>query len=275
MRGVWAKLCVMGALASGGLLFWVFGVQNVLAASPNISRSYDSGKSISAGSLVSLDPGRDGYILEANTSNSASLIGVVVDSNESLVAIDPGKSKLQVATSGSALALVSSVNGDVRVGDQIGASPFTGIGMRADQGERIIGLALSDFSSKTKGARSERVVTKSGREQNIYVGLIRVSIVPGTSSEQQSDKLSALQKAVQSLTGRMIATWRILASLVILTGALILLVTLIYSAIYSGIVSIGRNPLAKYSIFRALGSIAVMSVGVIIVTILSIFLLLK
>lgn len=275
MRGFWIKLGVTGFLASGGLLVWIFGIHSVLAASPNVSKSYDSSKSISAGNLVSFDSSRDGYVEAANTDNSARLFGVVVGSDESLVAINPEKNKVQVATSGSALALVSSVNGNIKAGDQIGASPFTGIGMRANQRERIIGLALSGFSNKTSGARSERVITKNGHTQNIYVGLIRVSIVPGTSSDQQSDKLSALQKAVQSLTGRTIATWRIIVSLVVLTGAFIVLVTLIYSAVYSGIVSIGRNPLAKYSVFRALGSIAVMSVSVVIVAILSIFLLLR
>ncbi len=33
------------------------------------------------------------------------------------------------------------------------------------------------------------------------------------------------------------------------------LITLIYASIYGSIVSIGRNPLAKYAVFRTLGSV--------------------
>ncbi len=257
------------------LLMVSFSWSLVQAASPNISKSYSADQPIPNGSLVSLDADKDDFVVLANTDNTGRLIGVGVDSDDSLLAVDADSSKVQVATSGSAIVLVSTINGGIKSGDQIGASPFGGVGMKAQQGVRVIGLAQTAFDGSSEGNVGKQVIDKDGNSQNIRVGYIRVSIAVGTNAASSTDKLSALQKAVKSLTGKTIATWRIVASLTVLTVAFLVLVTLIYSSIYSGIVSIGRNPLAKYSVFRALGSVLAMAVGIVVVAGLSVFLLLR
>lgn len=276
MRGVWERLRSVSLLAvSASLFMLVFGWSLVQAASPNISKSYDSNQSIPNGSLVSLGADKNDFVVLANTDNSGRLIGVGVDSSDSLLAVDPEDSKVQVATSGSAVVLVSTLSGEIKPGDQIGASPFNGIGMKAQQGVRVIGLAQTAFNESSEGGARKQVTDKDGKSQQVYVGYVRVSIAVGSNAASSTDKLNPLQKAVQSLTGRTIATWRIVASLTVLTVAFLVLVTLIYSSIYSGIVSIGRNPLAKYSVFRAMGTVMAMAVGIVIVAGLSVFLLLR
>ena len=115
-------------LLSAVIPFTLLGYSTALAASPNISRSYLAYGSVSNGSLVSLLPGKSDNVEEANTANGSRLIGVVVQSNESLLAVNPSNTSVQVATDGVANVLVSNVNGNINVGQQVSVSPFNGVG---------------------------------------------------------------------------------------------------------------------------------------------------
>jgi len=274
MRGVWRRIqgvAVLAGVTVGGLCVAMAATQ---AASPNLSRSYDSDQSIPNGSLVSLSANDDQKVQAANTSNAGRLLGIAVNGNDSLLAIEPQPSKIQVATSGSAIALVSTVNGSIRVGDQIGPSPFNGIGMKAPVGSRVVGLAQTAFGTESAEGVKREVTDKGGKKSAVNLGYVRVAIALGTNTTAKQDNLNSLQKAVRSITGRTVSTLRIVASLVVLLLTFIILVTLIYSSIYGGIVSIGRNPLAKYTVFRALGSVVGLAIGVVIVAGILIFLLL-
>ena len=244
------------------------------AASANISNSYKASGSIASGSLVSLDPTKTDYVEVANINNSERLLGVAVDTNDSLLAVDPGEGQVQVATNGTANVLVSTLNGDIKVGDSISASPFNGIGVKAEGGSRIIGLSQTSFSKDSKSAKPQEVTDKAGKKQTIYVGYVRATVSPGTL-DNGVEKLSSLQKLGKSLTGRTVSTMRIVIALVIAVVAVASLIVLAYAAIYGTIVSIGRNPLAKYAIFRTLGTVLGMVTIIALVAGVTIFLLLS
>jgi hypothetical protein len=53
------------------------------------------------------------------------------------------------------------------------------------------------------------------------------------------------------------------------------LIILIYGSIYGSIISIGRNPLARYAVFRTLGGVLLMSVVMAIIAGSTIYLLLR
>ncbi len=231
------------------------------AASANISHSYSATGNIPNGTIVSLDPQHSGYVELANTSNDSRLLGVALPSDQSLLAVDPNSSKTQVAISGTVDTLVSTVNGNIKVGDQVSVSPFSGVGMEAAPGSRTIGIAQTAFTSSTSQATTERVKDTSGTNQEVKVGYIRLTIAissknggPGTGSQA-----NFLQKVVKSLTGRTISTIRILLSLAVAIISLISLITLIYASIYGSIISIGRNPLAQSAVFRTLASVMSMA----------------
>ncbi len=262
---------LVAGLVIGG---FCIGASVVQAASPNLSRSYDTSQSIPNGSLVSLDESTDEKVEAANTGNAGRLFGIAVNSNDSLLAVEPQPGKTQVATSGSAIALVSTVNGSIRVGDQIGPSPFNGIGMKAPVGSRVIGLAQTAFGTESTEGVKREAINKDGKKSAVNVGYVRVAIALGTNAASKQDNLNSLQRVVRSITGRTVSTLRIVASLVVLLLTFTILVTLIYSSIYGGIVSIGRNPLAKYAVFRALGSVLGLAIGVVVVAGILIFLLL-
>lgn len=256
----------------------VLGLAPAGASSANISRSYQSGSGITAGSIVSLDPERSDYVQLANTSNGSRLLGVAVGEKDSLLAVDARDGALQVATSGNVNTLVSTVNGDIRVGDQIGVSPFNGVGMKALLGSRVIGLSQTDFSSASDGATRQTVTDKDGKSRQVSIGYIRIGIAVGTNNTtggNSTANLTSLQKAVKSVTGRTVSNIRIILSLVVVLVSLLALITLVYAAIYSSIISIGRNPLAKYAVFRTLGSVLSMAALTTLVASVTVFLLLR
>jgi hypothetical protein len=243
------------------------------ASSANISHSYHTDTAIRSGSIVSLDPKRTDYVLPANTGNETKLFGVAVESNDSLLAVDPTPGDVQVAVNGNVNTLVSTINGDIDVGDQIAASPFAGVGMKAAEGSRVIGLAQTALNSRTQGVTRDEVTSRGGDKQSIYVGYVRINIA--VSNSQESTKLTGLQKVAKSFTGRTIPTARLVVAVIVAILSVLALVTLVYAAIYSSIVSIGRNPLAKYAVFRTLGSVLGMVGAIAVISGLIIFFLLR
>jgi hypothetical protein len=251
------------------------GLSPVGAASANISHSYQATTPVPAGSLVSLSVVKTGYIELANTDNSSRLLGVAVQSNDSLLAVDASQGSVQVATDGTATALVSNVNGSINVGDLVAVSPFDGVGMKDVPGSRVIGLAQTAFNGNN--GVSETVRDKSGKSSTIKIGYVQVSIGITTVSTDNANAQpkNILQKYALSLTGHSVPTWRIAVSAIVTAVAFIALVTLIYASIYGSIVSVGRNPLAKYAIFRTLRSVLGMAIVTAGLASLTVYLLMR
>ncbi len=254
----------------------LLGLTSASATSANISHSYNATTTIENGSIVSLDPDNSDNIEAASTANGSRLLGVAVASDDSLLAIDADVTKVQVATSGTATTLVTTLGGDIKVGDQIAVSPFEGVGMKASPGEHVIGLAQTAFSSSSEGARNQSITSKDGKKTEVALGYVRVSIAVGTAATAGGDEaLNGLQRVAKGLTGHTVSTLRVVISIIVATVALIALITLIYASIYGGIISIGRNPLAKYAVFRTMGSVVGMAVLTAVIASMIIFFLLR
>lgn len=255
----------------------LLGAAPAAAASANLSHSYQALGTIRDGSLVSLDQTQSSEVEAANSDNGARLVGVAVDSNDSLLAVNPGAAPayVQVAIAGSASVLVSSLNGDIHVGDQVGVSPFSGIGIKALPGTRVIGVAQTAFDAQTAGAKSEQVTDKNGNPGSITVGYAEVSIGISTSAAASSGNLNALQITAKNLTGHTVSTIRVVVGLTVAIITSLALITLIYASIYGSIISVGRNPLAKYAVFRTLSSVLGLALATAVVAGLTIFLLLS
>lgn len=258
-----------------GAALFVLGLAPAGASSANISHSYQSNATIKNGSIVSLDQNKSNYVVPANVDNGSKLLGVAVAGNDSLIAVDATPGTVQVATTGTASTLVSTLNGDIDVGDQVAVSPFNGVGMKAQAGSKVIGLAQTAFNGHTQGATTEVVKTKDGKQHSVEIGYLSVNIAVGTNANVLSDNLNNLQKVVQSVTGHTVPTIRIIISLAVAIIALLALITLVYASIYGSIVSIGRNPLAKYAVFRTLGSVLGLALLTSVIAGLIIFFLLR
>jgi hypothetical protein len=245
------------------------------AASANISHAYHATGSVSDGSIVSLDPERSDYVEPADSTNGARLLGVAVAGNDSLLAVDEGAGKVQIATSGTVSTLVSTLNGSIGVGDAVSVSPFSGIGMKAVAGSHVIGLAQTDFNQDSQGSVTRTVTDKKGKKKDLTVGYVRLNISIMTQGKTAPDDQNSLQRVARGLTGHDVSTLRIVVSLAVAIIALLILVTLIYASIYGSIISIGRNPLAKNAVFRTLSSVLGMALLTTVTAGVIIFFLLR
>jgi len=262
-------------VATLGIASCLLGLTSAGATSANLSHSYHSETDIAKGSLVSLDPKRSDYVEAANIDNALRFLGVVVPKGDSLLAVDASDQLTQVATSGNANVLVSTLNGPIKVGDRVAVSPISGVGMKSGSDDHAIGLAQTAFAADSTEAESRDVTLKSGQKAQVSVGFVRINIIAGSDKPAASaDKVNGLQQIVKSLTGHTISTSRIIISLVVAVVAFVTVVVLVYGSIYGSIISIGRNPLAKHAIYRSLLTTFGMVLAVaVLATVLIMFLL--
>lgn len=232
----------------------------VSASSASISRAYNASETIVPGSLVSLDSTKAKGIVLANRSNSPQLVGIAVGANDSIVSIGSQQSTVQVAITGVVSALATTVNGPIKIGDQVGVSPFSGIGSGVEPNTRVIGLAQSELNDAMPNLTTRQVKDKDGKEQSIKVGYVQVniSIGPPSKSADTADK-GFLQRSAKAITGKDVSQIRIVIGSFVAIIAIIALVALIYSTVYATIIAIGRNPLAKQAVFRTLFSVMAMA----------------
>jgi hypothetical protein len=256
------------------LLLPILGYSSAAATSPTVSSAYGIQGTIQPGSLVSLVQVHGSIVESANSSNSTSLIGISVAANTSLLEINSSANTVQVATDGTASTLVSTINGSINVGDQVGVSPINGIGMRVSPSTRVIGIAQSTFSSSSTGATAEQVTDSKGKTKTIEVGYIPIGIAIGTSN-QGTQQQTGLQKLAKNFLGHPISNTRIIVALIIAAIAMASIISLIYASIYSTIISIGRNPLAKFEVMRTLMTVMGMVLIIASISCLIIYLLLR
>lgn len=231
----------------GVIVLQVLAAASATAAIDSLSHAYKTDSKLAPGSLVSLDAGGSNKVVPANIINGDRLLGVAVENSDSLLAADVGNDTIQVITAGPANVLVSTLAGDIRVGDRIAVSPFNGVGMKALSGERVIGQAQTAFKPGSRGGVRQTIRDRNGRTRTVWVGYVSVSVSVGSESAQQ---VNDWQRLAKSLTGHNVSTARVIASVIVAFVALVTIGTIIYAAIYGSIISVGRNPYAKYSILR-------------------------
>jgi hypothetical protein len=248
---------------------------SVSAASSSLSRSYKATGALYPGSLVSLNAKQPGSVIAANTKNAEQLVGVIVSRDASLITVNESSNTVQVVSSGIADTLVTTVNGPVKAGDQIAVSPFTGIGMLAREGDKVIGLAQGSLTDASAAVIHKTVVGKNGKKQQLSVGFVRIGIAIGVASGKSSGASSVLGKFAQGIAGHPISTARLYLSIAIAVTAISAIMLLIYTSIFGGIVAIGRNPLAKNTILKTVASVMAMVVVLASIALVSISFLLR
>lgn len=130
----------VGGLLSAAVLAVLF--TGSLSAVPSLSEGYTTEDEVAVGGLVSLIEDSADTVVASNRDNVDNLLGIVVSGATSPLILGTGTSgEVQVATSGSTSVLVSNINGEINQGDQITASPISGIGMRATSNSKVIGVA--------------------------------------------------------------------------------------------------------------------------------------
>lgn len=240
-----------------------------------ISQGYSTSDQLSLGSIVSLSNNSSGQVGAATSNNANSIIGVVIDAGNSLLALTNGQTnQIQVATSGIEQVLVSNINGDVSQGDQITASPISGVGMKASTNAKVVGIAQESLSNSN--GTSESYTDKSGNKHTIAIGNVSV-LVNVSYFYKQPDKTlipSAVQNIANALAGRAVSALPILISMGIFIVTLIVVVSIIYPMIHSSIISVGRNPMSQSAVYRDLVQMSALVLAILGVSVVAIYLVL-
>ena len=240
-----------------------------------LSQSYGTADKLSLGAIVSPEKNTTDRVVAASTSNVDTMFGVVISSDSSLLSLSAGQSdQVQVATSGTLPVLVSTINGPISKGDQITASPISGVGMKATSNVRVIGIAQGELTET--GGSKQTYKDNSGAEHTTVLGQVPVLINVSYFYKEPEKTLipSALQNIANSVAGKPVSTLPIIISAAIFLIMLIVVSSIIYSMIRSSIISVGRNPLSQSAIYRDLIQLSAIVVIILAVGLIAIYLVL-
>jgi hypothetical protein len=228
---------------------------------------------VTSAALVSVTQNDPKSIELTSTDNIEHMVGIVSD--KPLIELSGGESGVQIVTSGLTVALISDINGKVVNGDKITASPIEGVGMKATESMIIIGTAQGNLASTDTEARS--VIDNAGKKRTVHIGLLPVQV--GVSyftvkNEKSTFVPGFLQELANNVGGRNVSPMRVLVAGLILLLLFISVTVLLYSAVRSSIISIGRNPLSESAVRKSLFEVGLTVGAVLLFSSLAIYLVL-
>ncbi len=188
-------------------------------------------------------------IVEPATSASDRVpLGVIVDRSDSLIAVGSSLSDVFIAENGQANVFVSNLNGDVKKGDILVASPIKGVLQKAGTiSQYSVGVALEDLSDRD--VQTTEVSDGDGKKMTTTFALMSVNVdIKTYSAEDESDNW--LQSIGYTITGKSVDELRVLTALVVFLALLAVESALVHGTVTSTISATGRNPLAKFMIER-------------------------
>ncbi len=248
----WLRVCVVFvALSTVAYQFSMIAYAQD-SGSQAIAQSYaieGDAKNFVSGVLVSTKENSDNIVELATSGTAHRMVGVVT--NDPLVELSSGNTETQVASSGTVPVAVSDINGSIKAGDKITASPIAGVGMLASGNDQVVGTAQNNFEANK--AKSQEIKDNSGDKHTVHIG--RVSLQVGISFYQAPSSgfiPPVIQGLANSVAGRQVSFIRIMACIALLLLAIASAAALLYGAVKSGLISIGRNPLAAKEIRRGL-----------------------
>jgi hypothetical protein len=228
-----------------------------------------------SGSLVGLKDSSVNVVEKATSARAYVMMGITAD--KPLIAIGGDAQQVQVVVSGLTTAIVSDINGDIKIGDRVTASPISGVGMKAQESTQVVGIAETNLSSSK--TTTERVTDKQGKSTDVKIGTVTVQVNVSyyAAPTKKLDSLvpAFIINAGSSIAGKDVSPLRALIGFSALLIGFVLAAIMLQAAIRSGIISLGRNPLAHASVRRSLVDVLVTSVGVLLVTALAFYLILS
>ena len=257
----------------------LFAVASITEAQ-TITQGYGADSVLQRGMIVGLKKDDLRKVEPINGDQFDRVHGVVISANDSAVLLGNDTEKVYVASGGRFSVLVSDQDGDINSGDFVTISSVSGIGMRAgDKDPIILGKALESFKSSDDAlvVGTAKVKDIAGNEQTIRIGRVTVDVSIGKNPLLKSDNTlpTVLKRASELIAGKAVSPIRVYLSLVILATSAMIAGSLIYSAVRSSLIAIGRNPLSKKSIIRGLFQVVIIGLMVFLSGIFGVYLLLK
>jgi uncharacterized protein YjeT (DUF2065 family) len=266
------------SLILAGLMFVVAGMGTSNAQ--DVVQGYEADVKLQNGTVVRLigDDRDKTKIKPLSQEEEGELLGVVVSGSQAPVSIsDPEKTQVFVANRGRYEVLVSTQNGPIAIGDGLVISSLDGVAMKADDLHRVlVGKALENFSEKSD-AEGGHIKLEGGG--TVAVGRIMADISVARNPNYSGDTIAgvphALSRIAYAVTDKPVTALRIYAGLSVVLICLVIAGAILYSGVHTALTSVGRNPLAKKSIWRNLFSVTLTALIVVSVGLFAVYLILK
>lgn len=282
IRTIVGTLAVLAMVVAVGVPMTAHAADGSYTYGGGSVQSYAADQPLDVGSVVELNSKNDSEVQLSTKSNLQNMFGVVVDKQELPITLssDGLKNETFVAVSGTYRVLVSNEGGDVKPGDYVTMSSVNGVAMKAGTEQKtVFGRANAQFDasslvlSKTQLKQADGSVNKE-----VSIGMVPVSVNiqrnPNIKSTK-SDLPDFLQRLGQAIAEKEVSPIRIYLSLAITAISLISGIIVLYSGVRNGIIAIGRNPMTKKSIFRALLEVILTSILILVIGLFAVYLLLR
>lgn len=232
-----------------------------------ISEGFPSDGNYPSGTLVSIRNTIPTTIELASVLNSDYLLGVVERTGDSLLSFSDGMDDVAVTTIGQAEAFVSDVNGDIKIGDFIGASWIKGVGMKANSEvqQKLLGIAIEDFSEAATNVVLARDIETPSGKKDARIGKIAIRLFNKEVGPDVNDGRSSLENFASRVAGKDVAFVRVVASAGLFVVTVLISSVFLANAIKGSFISIGRNPLSSASVFNSLMHISGVSIGLLLI----------
>lgn len=273
---------ILGIIVATGLAF--FGASAVMANNfgGGSVQGYSSDTPIDNGTIVELTGDNSDRVKIATKEDVQNMFGVAVDRNQlPLVVSNPDReNEVFVAASGTYSVLVNTQGGAIKAGDYLTLSSINGVAMKAGTNQTtVFGRANDSFDGTGVILGTATLRDIDGNEsKTVQIGSVPVTIDIRSNPNDISTTANLpqiLQRTGQAIAEKEVSPARIYLSLGIMIVSIIASIAILYSGVRNGVVSIGRNPMSKKSIFRALMEVILTSILILIIGIFAVYLLLR
>lgn len=242
---------------------------------------YAADEPLDYGRIVTLEGKNANKVKPATQSDVQNMFGVTVDPQQIPLTISHEgiQNETYVAVSGTYNVLVSTQGGDIKSGDYVTLSSLDGIAMKTgDQEVTVFGRANAAFSAKDSSLGTQELKDSSGGTKTVSLGLVPVTIDIKNNPNHKSTKVNVpdfLERVGRQIAEKEVSPVRIYISVGIAVVSLIAALAVLYAGVRNSVISIGRNPMSKRSIFRALIEVILTSLLILIIGLFAVYLLLK
>lgn len=257
------------------VLISLIGAMSMVSAQ-SVLQGYGSDEELQRGMLVALKEGDETKVVPVTDTTQDKFKGVIVQQNDSPVTLSSDDRKNFVATVGPYEVLVTDEFGPIEKGDYIAISSTNGIGAKATENhDYVFGVAAGEFTGGTDTVSS--TTNEAGKKTNVGRILVDVSYGKNPFGKDPNDNKvpEFLKRISESIADKPVNNVRIYIALAVFVGTVIVAGIMLFSGIRSAVVSIGRNPLSKGSIYRGLIQVVLFGLIIFIAGVFGVYLVLK
>lgn len=243
--------------------------------------SYAADAPIDNGRIVLLTGEQSNRVKIATQKDVNNMFGVVVDRTQLPLSVtnEGIENETFVAVSGTYNVLVSNQEGSINAGDYLTLSSLNGVAMRVGEEEvTVFGRANGNFNDSSVSLGTTTLKDSAGGTKTVKLGSVPVTIDIKTNPNHKSTDVNApefLKRVGEAVADKEVNPIRIYIGVAIAVISLIAAIAVLYAGIRSGVISIGRNPMSKKSIFRAILEVILTAALILIIGLFAVYLLLK